>query len=203
MFISLCNSICKTRQWSPELNPEKLAILEAKSLQDIQNQKADAQELKFLTYPSTRPNDWQPPHNNIDMDDYEDANDISGVPTDTITLAHHMSLAEGGSNPQLEALFGKGLVERIRLKSELLAKRKPGRPKKNKKSASGALGPDGVLSQQLNGSSLPRQAKGPSQAALKGVQQRTGGLVDFENLVRSHSIPGRILVSHFGHDYFI
>ena len=144
-----------------------------------------------MAHPSTRPQDWQPTHNDMDADD--DGDEL-GAPTDTQTLAHHMFMAESGTNPQLEALFGKAIVERIRLKSDLLAKRKPGRPKKNEKSSSGALGPSGVLSQQLNGSSLPKIAKGPSKAALKGVQQRTGGLVDFGTLVHSNTIPGHILV---------
>ena len=199
LLFRLCNSICKTRQWSPELNPEKLAVLEAKALQDIQIMKADAQELKFLTYPSSRPQDWQPAHNEIDADDCDDDDNLSGIPTETQTLAHHMLMAQSGTNPPMEALFGKSVVERIRLKSDLLAKRKPGRPKKSEKSSSGALGPGGLLSQQLNGSALPKFVKGPSKAALKGVQQRTGGLVNFGTLVQSNNIPGRILVSFLIH----
>ena len=163
-------------------------------MQDIQNLKADATELKFITYPTTRPPDWQPPHNELDHEDEEFDNFGGSAQTDNETLAQHMFMAECGNNPQLEALFGKALVERIRLRSELLGKRKPGRPKKTEKSSSGALGPSGLLSQQVNGSSLPKTPNGPSKLALKGVQQRTGGLVNFSSLVEQNSIPGRILV---------
>ena len=202
-FLRLCNAICTTRHWSPELNPEKLAALEAKAMQDIQDLKSEANELKFHTYPETRPFGWEPAQNDIDDDEKfegEDPNDCgddnSQFPSQR--LAYHAQQAEAAGNPYFESMFGKTMAERLQMRSDLLKTKKRGRPKKSDKSASGTLGPGHVLSQQVNGKSLKRNPNGPSLMALKGVQQRTGGLVNFGSLVETNTIPGRILVSiHF------
>ena len=201
LFVSLCNSICSIRHWSPELHPEKLAILEAKALQDIQDLKNDACELKYLTYPETRPFGWEPPQKDFDDDVDEDDDryhdDFFALHSRSQQLDEHLQMAETGGNPRIEALFGKTMAERLMLRGDLISQRKRGRPRKSEKSASGTLGPGNELTQQVNGSSLKRQANGPSKHALKGVQQRTGGLVNFGSLVQNNVLPGRILVRNF------
>ena len=192
--------MCTSRQWSPELDPEKLALQQAKVLQRIQDQKTTAAELKYATYPSTRPLDWKPVHQDIHSDEEwsHDYVDDSQPPQISQTLDHHLQQAQASGIPPVENMFGSALVESIRQRSEFLQKRKPGRPRKNEKSSSGWLAPGGVLTQQLAGSTLPKpqlSAKGPSQAALQSVTRRTGGLVDFGSLVSNNNMPGRILVS--------
>ena len=181
------------------MDPQKLALLEAKALQDIQDLKTEANELKFQTYPETRPFGWEPLREIEPESEYEGEHYAfdGSQPQQSSRLDEHLHLAEGGGNPPLEALFGKGMAERLMLRSDLLGQRKRGRPRKGDKSASGSLGGGNVLSQQVNGISLKKQPNGPSTLALKGVQQRTGGLVNFASLVQNQAIPGRVLVGGF------
>ena len=179
------------------MDPEKLAHLEAKALQDLQDLKTEANELKFQTYPETRPFGWEPLRELESDGEYEGEhfNFDGSFTQQSNQLGEHLLMAEAGGNPPLEALFGKGMAERLMLRSDLLGQRKRGRPRKGDKSASGTLGHSNVMSQQVNGTSIKKTPIGPSIGALKGVQQRTGGLVNFASLVQSNAIPGRVLVS--------
>ena len=199
--IRLCNSVCSSRQWTPELDQEKLANQQAKVLQIIQDQKATAQELKFHTYPSTRPFDWEPTQPDIESEheDCEYDNDGDG-PQMSQRLEHHLERADASGIPPFEALFGSALIERIKLRSAYLQSRKRGRPRKGDKSSSGLRLPGGQLTQQVQGCNVPnsqQSAKGPSKFALESVKRRTGGLVDYGYLVDNNNVPGRVLVSQF------
>ena len=149
-----------------------------------------------------RPLGWQPPlpvlHSDEDQDgalasdgEFEHAPDV-GYQSH---LESQLRLAETKGNPQLETLFGTTICDQLRAKSFLLQQRKRGRPRKSDKSSSGARLGNGVMSQQVNGITLASHARAPSTGALKGVQQRVGGILSYSNLLETGAIPGRVQVS--------
>ena len=197
---SICNSVCTARQWTPELDPVKFAQQQAKVFQIIQDQKASALELKYHTYPDTRPYDWEPSQQDIDSEvDGQGNDDEHYGPPISQRLEQHLKSAFDTGIPPFEALFGSALVERINARSEYMKARKRGRPRKADSSSSGWRLPSGSLNQQINGAAVPnskqQSAKGPSKLALEGVARRCGGLVDFGTLVANNNVPGRVLVS--------
>ena len=110
------------------------------------------------------------------------------------TLDSQLGKAEANGNPFLETMFGITLCDQLRLTSSLMSQRKRGRPRKNQKSSSGARQPNGALGQQINGITLASHARAPSLTALKGVQQRIGGMLTYETLLETGAIPGRLQV---------
>ena len=211
-LFSLCNTVCTTKQWSPETDPVRLDMLQHTAREKIEARDAQALELKYACYPSTRPQGWAPAtqqlidtdedaENNINDDDddyynaYGDQNHGS-VPTQLSQhFQEHLAKSEAANNPPLNSLFGQSLMERVNARAALLQeRRRPGRPKKADKSSSGGRLPNGKMSQQLNGTTLDRHVLGPSPAALKGVTERCGGIITPQVLVNNNIIPGRIQV---------
>ena len=213
---SLCNTICTSKQWSPEQDPVRLHGLQTTAQEKIEARDAQALELKFTCYPTTRPPGWEPTTQpQIDTDDENDlhqhehegdtdydhynasVNNNSGA-RDNLSqhFQDHLLQAEARPNPGLNVMFGHSQMERLSAKSALLQqRRRRGRPRKGEKSSSGGRLPNGFMSQQLNGMTLHRHALGPTHAALKGVTERCGGLLTPEALVTHNIIPGRIHVS--------
>ena len=182
----------------------KLQTLEADTLRTLTARDNQALELKYLNYPSIRPNGWHPPLPLLQSDEDQDGamqsdgefmHEISNrfVPT----LEQQLLLAGGNGNPSLETLFGGTIADQLRAKTNLLQPKKRGRPRKSDKSSSGARQGNGVMSQQLNGVTLASHARAPSIAALKGVKERVGGIFSYDTLLQSGAIAGRIQVSFF------
>ena len=97
-------------------------------------------------------------------------------------------------------MFGHTTVERLKLRSALLAKRQPrGRRKKSEKAASGSRLSSGVLSQQVDGMTLMRDNK--PIMPLKGLAARVGRALTYEDLVSNNMMAGRIQVSNFKIQY--
>ena len=145
----LCNSICTSKQWSPEQDPVRLQTLQATAKTKIDERDAEALELKYSCYPSTRPPGWvdstQPlidtddnneyGHNDHDDDCDNDYYNASGFQQGPQHLSQHFQQhllhTESGPNPDLNNLFGHSKMERLEAKSELLQqKRRRGRPRK-------------------------------------------------------------------------
>ena len=136
-FNSLCNSVCTSKQWSPELDPIRLQVLQATARDKIEARNAQALELKYACYPSTRPHGWAPATQPLidtdgenngnalddDDDDYYNAfgdQQQRSVPPLSQHFEEHLLQAGGGNNPSLEVLFGQSTVERLKARSNLL-----------------------------------------------------------------------------------
>ena len=207
--------MCSSKQWSPEVDQVRLQVLLTSAKDKIEARNAQALELKYACYPTTRPLGWAPAsHPLIDTDDDQDHQDEdnddgdndyynafdeqrqSSVQPLSQHFEEHLLQCEGGQNPSLNVLFGQSTVERLKARSNLLQQRRGrGRPRKNHKSSSGGRLPNGKMAQQMNGMTLDRHVQGPTNTALKGVTERTGGLVTAQTLVSENIIPGRIQVS--------
>ena len=163
-----------------------------------------ALELKYINYPAVRPLGWEPPLPVLHSDEEHDgALESDGefvhatedqIPSEFET---QLGLAQANGNPYLDKLFGNTLSDQVRTKFTMLEQRKRGRPRKADKSSSGARMSNGSMYQQVNGMTLASHARAPSTNALKGVQQRVGGMVSYSNLLQTGAIPGRVQVSVF------
>ena len=201
--------MCTTKQWSPELDPVRLQTLQTAARERIDARDAQALEMKYACYPTTRPAGWAPTtqplietddEKNDELDDNDDdyynAYDNNRQPSFPPLSQHFQDqLNQADTGPGLQVMFGQAQMERIKLRSALLEQRpQRGRPRKADKSSSGGRLPNGKMSQQINGMTMDRQANGPTASALKGVTERCGGLITPQNLVSQNIIPGRIQV---------
>ena len=219
----MCNSVCSSKQWSPELDPIRLQVLQTTAQDKIDARDAQALELKYTCYPSTRPQGWAPTTQPlIDTDDNDDRR-VSELEDDcdydgynasnnqhfssNNQLSQHfqeeLKQSEAAPNPALDIMFGKSTTERLNYRSELLQQsQRRGRRRKGDKSSSGGRLPNGKMSLQINGMTLARPVEGPTKSALKGVTQRCGGLVTVEGLVSQNLIHGRLQVQfYFPHTF--
>ena len=192
------------------MDSARLAILHNSAQTAIDERDAQANELKYLEYPSTRPHGWVPAINpdirtdedsddDIDDEDHDGYNALNPGATDaplSQRFETHLQQSESGTNPALEAMFGNTKLQRLTSRSAMLQNRKPrGRPRKQDKSASGSRLQNGSMSQQINGITLKSGTKNPALNSLKGVAERTGGMVTFGALVAENMVPGRIQVT--------
>ena len=211
-FISLCNTVCSTKQWSPELDPVRLQILQTNAQEKIEARDAQALEMKHACYPTTRPPGWAPTtqpliETDVEGDDIHDDDEDNDhynaydperqqtFPPLSQQFEHHLQQTEATNHTGLEVLFGQTKCNQLIARSELLKQRRPrGRPRKADKSSSGGRLPSGQMSQQVNGFTLDRHANGPTKSALKGITERCGTLITPQTLVSHNLIPGRIQV---------
>ena len=166
-----------------------------------------ARELKFETWPELAPPGWYPRSNPIidsqqtsDNNCHEDE-EFTGeersnkrqliVDEGLESALHH---AESNENPVLESMFGRTIVEKLRVKSELLKKRAARKELASRKSASGSRLRNGGMSQQIGGMALAQPSDGPSARALQEVTRRTGALIKRNTLIQDKILPGRVQV---------
>ena len=213
-FFRICNTICTSKQWSPELDLSRVDALHNSAQEKLEARDAQARELKYTCFPCTRPPGWTPQIvDDIDtggegyaqgeIGDHEDSEYLHGPPVQKNLQSQlsqrfetHLQETEAGANPRLEALFGRSLVERLKARSVLLQERRPrGRPKKSEKSASGSRLPSGQLAQQLDGMTLARLDQ--SIPPLKGLKARVGGALTVEALVANNVLAGRLQVCYY------
>ena len=207
--------MCTSKQWSPELDPIKLQLLQATAQEKIDARDAEALQLKYSCYPSTRPLGWVPTtqpmietdedndfdndNNDEDLDYYNAADGQQNHPKTQLSqhFEQHLLQTEAGPNPMLNVMFGNTTTEQLQSRSGLLQqKKRRGRPRKSEKSSSGGRLPNGNMHQQLNGTTLDRQAHGPTLKALKDVTLRTAGIVTAAGLISNNMMPGRIQVKN-------
>ena len=208
MIYRLCNSICPTRQFSPELDLVKLNQLEGKVSAKLQERDRQARELKFETWPELAPPGWHPRSNPMIEDqqssDNFDEEDEFGVletgpkrPRGIVPeegLESALRNAEASDNPVLESMFGRTIVEKLRLKTDLLKNRAARKELASRKSASGSRLRNGAMSQQIGGMTLAQPSDGPSARALQEVTRRTGKLIQHKTLIKESILPGRVQV---------
>ena len=220
----LCNSVCSSKQWSPEFDPIRLQVLQTAAQDKLDARDAQALELKYTCYPSTRPQGWAPTtqplidtdddndlrvsecEDDCDYDGYNAANSQQSSSNNQFSqqFQEHLQETQSLPNPALDVMFGKTTMERVKCRAALLQQhQRRGRRRKGEKSSSGGRLPNGKMSLQINGMTLDRPLEGPTKSALKGVTERCGGLVTVEGLVSQNLIHGRIQVRfYFANNFF-
>ena len=192
----------------------KLNQLEGKVLAKLSQRDRQARELKFETWPDLAPPGWQPRSNPVldshQSSEFDDDTSLSERPHKRSRgfaleegLDSALEHAEENDNPVLESMFGRTIVQNLRVKSDLLKKRVARKELASRKSSSGSRLSNGAMAQQIGGMALAQPSDGPSARALNEVTRRTGTLIKRSTLVKDALVTGRVQVGVFFYSYHL